>query len=139
MTIVGNKAQYKSNTNGIEVAVIPQYVSSQISKEEGSFFSWDYHVEIINKSDETIQLINRYWRVIDEVGEMQEIKGLGIVGDQPILAPNDNFKYSSGINLRYPSGIMSGSYGIKKSNGEIISVAIPAFSLDVPSLKHTIH
>ncbi len=130
--------QYKSKTSGIEVLVSPEYVDSQINKN-GSFFIWAYHVEIENKSSETLQLVNRYWKIIDENGTIQEINGLGAVGEQPILAPNDNFKYSSGVHLRHPSGIMSGHYGMKRPNGEIINVEIPAFSLDVPGIQSIIN
>ena len=130
--------QYKSKTSGIEVLVSPEYVDSQINKN-GSFFIWAYHIEIENKSSETLQLVNRYWKIIDENGTIQEINGLGAVGEQPILAPNDNFKYSSGVHLRHPSGIMSGHYGMKRPNGEIINVEIPAFSLDVPGIQSIIN
>ena len=130
--------QYKLNTAGVEVLVNPEYVDSQINKD-GNFFVWAYHIEIENKSSETLQLINRYWKITDEIGVVQEINGIGAVGEQPILAPNDNFKYSSGVHLRYPSGIMSGHYGMKRPNGEIINVKIPAFSLDVPSIKPVIN
>ncbi len=130
--------QYKSNTNGIEVIVQPEYIDSQITNGN-SFFVWAYHVAIENKSNDTIQLINRYWKIIDENGAVQEIDGVGAVGEQPILAPNDNFKYSSGVHLRNSSGIMSGYYGMKKSDGKIINIKIPAFSLDVPSIKPVIN
>lgn len=130
--------EYKSSNNGIEILVKPEYIDSGTSKN-GNFFVWNYHIEIENKSNETLQLVNRYWKIIDEDGGIQEISGFGAVGEQPILAPNQNFKYSSGVHLRYPSGIMKGHYGMKKSSGEIINVQIPAFSLDVPSMKVVIN
>ncbi len=130
--------EYKANTDGVEVIIRPEYVDSQINKS-GNFYIWAYHVEIDNKSNETLQLVNRYWKIIDEVGGIQEISGLGAVGEQPILAPNTFFKYSSGVHLRYPSGIMSGYYGMKKPNGEIINIEIPAFSLDVPTIPSIVN
>jgi ApaG protein len=130
--------QYKSNTKGIEILVRPEYLNSQINKD-GDIFVWSYHVEINNKSDETLQLVNRHWKIIDEIGVLQEVKGLGIVGEQPILAPNDNFKYTSNVHLKHPSGVMSGDYGMKTSNGDIVKIKIPAFSLDVPSIKSTVN
>ncbi|MCE3254973.1 MAG: efflux protein ApaG [Rickettsiaceae bacterium] len=132
------KIQYISNTNGIEVIVSPEYINSQLGKN-GNLFVWAYHVEIENKSNEVVQLVNRYWKIIDEAGGMQEINGLGAVGEQPILAPNENFKYSSGVHLQYPSGIMSGHYGMKRPNGEVINVEIPSFSLDVPGIEVTVN
>jgi ApaG protein len=130
--------EYKSNTEGIEVIVQPEYIDSQTSNGN-SFFIWAYHVVIENKTNDTIQLVSRYWKIIDENGMVQEIDGIGAVGEQPILAPNDNFKYSSGVHLRNSSGIMSGYYGMKKSDGKIINVKIPAFSLDVPNIKAIIN
>ena len=135
---MNNITEYKSNTAGIEVVVKPEYVDSQINNS-GSFFVWAYHVVISNQSNETMQLVNRYWKIIDEDGTVQEISGLGAVGEQPILSPNANFSYSSGVHLRHPSGIMSGYYGMKKSNGEIVNVKIPAFSLDVPTIKSIVN
>lgn len=126
--------EYKSNTSGIEVVVKPEYINSQVSNGN-NFFVWAYHIVINNQSSETFQLVNRYWKIIDQDGVVQEISGLGAVGEQPFLSPNANFSYSSGVHLRHPSGIMSGYYGMKRQNGEIINVQIPAFSLDVPSLK----
>jgi ApaG protein len=130
--------EYKSKTNGIEVVVRPEYLDSQVNSS-GSFFIWSYHVMIENNSEETMQLVNRYWKIIDEKGEVQEISGLGAVGEQPVLAPHDHFKYTSGVHLRHPSGIMSGYYGMKRSNGEIVNVQIPAFSLDVPTIQNIIN
>ncbi len=130
--------QYKSTTEEIEVTVNPEYLESQLNSD-GSFFVWTYHIEIENKSSRTIQLLNRYWRIIDESGEIQEVTGLGVIGEQPILPPNDTFKYSSNVRLRYPSGVMSGYYGMKQTNGALINIQIPAFSLDVPNIKSIIH
>lgn len=130
--------EYKSSTGGVEVTVVPEYVEGQINRN-GNFFMWAYHVEIENKSGEALQLVSRYWKIIDEAGMIQEVSGLGAVGEQPILAPNANFKYTSGVHLRYPSGVMSGHYGMKKANGEVINVEIPAFSLDVPSIKSVVN
>jgi len=126
---------YKSNTDGIEVAIQPEYIDSQTNDNGQGVFIWAYHVVIENKSTDTFQLINRYWKIIDENGAVQEISGLGAVGEQPILIPNENFKYSSSVHLNQPSGIMSGHYGMQKSNGEIVNVKIPTFSLDIPDAK----
>ncbi len=133
-----NKAEYRLNTKNIEVTVKPEYIDSQISNGEGLFI-WTYHITIKNKSNESIQLINRYWKIIDENGEIQEVSGIGAVGEQPILEPNENFKYSSAIHLKNPSGIMRGYYGMKKADGKIIKISIPAFSLDVPNITKVIH
>ena len=130
---------YKLSTDGIEVAVKPEYIDSQVVEDGQNIFVWAYHIVIKNKSQNTLQLINRYWKIIDENGLVQEVSGIGAVGEQPILIPNENFKYSSSVHLNQPSGIMSGYYGMKKPDGEIINVQIPAFSLDVPDAQSVIN
>lgn len=127
---------YKEITENIEVAVEPEYLDSQLSSSGDSFF-WAYHVRIKNKGVYPVQLVNRYWKIIDEKGTEQEIEGEGVVGEKPIIEPDSFFQYTSGAHLSNPSGIMTGYYGMKKINGEIFNVKIPAFSLDVPNLKRT--
>ena len=122
---------YKSTTKEIEVIVTPEFIDSQISSN-GNVYIWAYHVQIRNNSNETVQLVNRYWKIIDEIGGTQEVRGMGVVGEQPVLPPNSEFKYSSGVHLRYPSGIMSGHYEMKNEKEEVVDIAIPAFSLDTP-------
>ena len=131
--------QYRSNTNGVEVIVRPEYIDCKINDNGSGFFIWSYHIDIENKSNDILQLISRYWKIIDEDGLIREISGSGAIGEHPILAPNDSFKYSSGVQLRYSSGIMSGHYKMKRSDGKIINIKIPAFSLDVPNIKSVIN
>lgn len=130
---------YIFNTNGIEITVVPEFIESQTNLLVGVFFVWAYHIKIENKGSETIQLTHRYWRIIDEKGGIQEVSGEGVVGEQPILSPGDNFEYSSGVHLRYPSGVMMGHYVIKKSSGETFEAKIPTFSLDIPGIKESIN
>jgi ApaG protein len=113
-------------------------MESQISNNS-DLYIWSYHVQIRNNGNEAIQLINRYWKIIDEMGGTQEVRGAGVIGEQPILAPNSEFKYSSGVNLRYPSGIMSGFYEMKNTEEKIINIKIPAFSLDIPNGKFVVN
>lgn len=86
-----------------------------------------------------MKLINRYWKIIDEKGIIQEVNGEGVVGEKPVILPNNSFQYESGVHLRHPSGIMTGYYQMQKNNGEIFDVKIPTFSLDVPSIKPVIN
>lgn len=134
----GSTGVYKFITHDIEVTVRPEYVDSQIGLT-GDVYVWAYHVKIENKSNDTIQLINRYWKIVDSKGGLQEVSGEGAVGEKPILIPNSSFSYTSGVHLRCHSGIMSGYYTMKKSDGELFQVKIPSFSLDVPNLKDTIN
>ena len=133
---------YISETNGIQITVWPEFVDSK-SSEIGDLFIWAYHVRIDNQSLDRIKLVSRYWRIIDEKGIVQEVTGEGVVGEQPIIAPGNSYQYSSGVHLRYPSGIMTGTYRMLKmginSEKEAFDVSIPAFSLDVPSVKSVIN
>ncbi|MBM3580239.1 MAG: Co2+/Mg2+ efflux protein ApaG, partial [Alphaproteobacteria bacterium] len=103
-------------------------------------FVWAYHVRIDNRGKDAAQLVNRYWRILDEKGVVQEVNGEGVVGEQPTIAPGGTYQYSSGIHLRYPSGIMSGRYEMRQvDGGAAFNVTIPSFSLDVPSIKHVVN
>ncbi|NBV06923.1 MAG: Co2+/Mg2+ efflux protein ApaG [Proteobacteria bacterium] len=129
---------YLSITHGIQITVRPEFVDSQFSAI-GNLFVWIYHVRIDNRSMETIKLVNRYWKIIDEKGTVQEVNGEGVVGSQPLILPNNSFQYESGVHLRHPSGIMTGHYQMQKNNGELFNTKIPAFSLDVPNAKSVIN
>ncbi len=96
-------------------------------------------MRIDNRSGETAKLVNRYWKIIDEKGVIQEVSGEGVVGEQPIILANNSYQYESGVHLRHPSGIMTGHYQMQKDSGELFNVKIPTFSLDVPSIKPVIH
>jgi len=129
---------YVAITNNIHITVWPEFIDSK-SSAIGDLFIWAYHVRIDNKSSENLKLVSRYWRIIDEKGIIQEVNGEGVIGEQPLIAPNASYQYSSGVHLRYPSGIMTGKYQMRKDSGEIFDVKIPNFSLDVPSVKSVIN
>jgi ApaG protein len=122
---------YSETTRAITVTVRPIYLEEQSSPERQQFV-WAYHVRIENKGPDTVQLRNRYWRITDALGRVQEVRGAGVVGEQPLLKPGDSFEYTSGTPLPTPSGIMAGSYEMETSVGERFNVTIPAFSLDSP-------
>ena len=129
---------YAAITNDIEITVWPEFIDSK-SSIIGDLFIWAYHVRIDNRGTDAVKLTNRYWRIIDEKGIVQEVNGEGIIGEQPLIAPSGSHQYSSGVHLRYPSGIMNGSYRMQKENGETFDVKIPTFSLDVPNVKKVIN
>lgn len=129
---------YVLTTNNIHITVRPEFVDSQFSGL-GNLYVWLYHVRIENRGEESVKLINRYWKIIDEKGTIQEVNGEGVVGEQPTILPSNGFQYESGVHLRHPSGIMTGYYQMQKSNGEIFEVKIPTFSLDVPNAKSVIN
>ena len=95
-------------------------------------FVWAYQVKIENHGPATVQLQERYWRITDANGLVQEVRGSGVVGEQPILEPGETFEYTSGTPLNTPSGIMVGSYSMQTNQGDQFDVDIPAFSLDSP-------
>lgn len=122
---------YSKTTNGISVTVQPVYLDDQSSPEE-SYFVWAYNVKIENSGADTVQLRSRYWRITDARGRVQEVRGPGVVGEQPVLGPGDSFEYTSGTPLPTSSGFMVGTYQMVSNSGRQFDVAIPAFSLDSP-------
>lgn len=122
---------YSETTRSIQVTVKPFFLEDQSSPAEGHYV-WAYHVRIENHGSETVQLRRRHWRITDGMGRVQEVRGPGVVGEQPVLAPGDVYEYTSGTPLTTPSGIMAGSYEMEMQDGSSFAVAIPAFSLDSP-------
>jgi ApaG protein len=122
---------YSEITRSIKVSVEPFYLEDQSSPAEGRYV-WAYHVRIENGGLETVQLRNRHWQITDNRVQMQEVRGAGVVGEQPVLAPGESFEYTSGTPLPTPSGIMVGSYEMETRGGDSFCVRVPAFSLDSP-------
>ena len=127
----GVSAMYSETTRSIRVSVEPVFLEDQSSPAEGRYV-WAYHVRIENRGRETVQLRNRHWKITDNRGQMQEVRGPGVVGEQPTLRPGESFEYTSASPLPTPSGIMVGTYEMETGGGESFSVRIPAFSLDSP-------
>jgi len=122
---------YSETTRSIKVTVKPVYLEDRSSPVEDHYV-WAYHVRIENQGEETVQLRNRHWKITDSQGRMQEVRGPGVIGEQPVLAPGESFEYTSGTPLPTPSGIMVGSYQMETRTGESFWVQVPAFSLDSP-------
>ncbi len=129
---------YMSTTESVTVTVNPVYLEDQSSPDEHHYV-WAYQVRIENKGERRIQLRTRYWNITDARGKVQEVRGEGVVGEQPVLEPGDAFEYTSGTPLETPSGIMVGSYEMETENGQRFDVAIPAFSLDSPHQPVRLH
>jgi ApaG protein len=119
---------YEATTDGIKVTVRPMFLEEQSEPVE-SHYVWAYHVTIENLGERTVQLVNRYWRITDAKGIVQEVRGPGVVGEQPVLAPGEAFEYTSGTPLTTPSGVMMGAYEMEGPDGAMFDVAVPAFSL----------
>ncbi|MBM3558809.1 MAG: Co2+/Mg2+ efflux protein ApaG [Alphaproteobacteria bacterium] len=122
---------YTATTRQIIVTVQPQFLDDRSSPDE-SRFMWAYQVRIENRGADTVQLRSRYWHITDANGRVQEVRGAGVVGEQPVLKPGDSFEYTSGTPLPTPSGIMVGRYQMESASGERFEIDVPAFSLDSP-------
>ena len=122
---------YSETTRSIKVTVRPFYLDQHSSPADGHYV-WAYHVRIENVGLETVQLRRRHWRITDGFGRLQEVRGPGVVGEQPMLGPGESFEYTSSCPLATPSGFMVGDYEMETRGGESFEVAIPAFSLDSP-------
>ena len=122
---------YSAITREIRVQVEPIYLDDQ-SEPDDAQYVWAYRVQIENEGTETVQLLTRYWHITDGMGRVQEVRGAGVVGEQPVLNPGDSYEYTSGTPLPTPSGIMKGSYQMRTPAGEKFDIEVPAFSLDCP-------
>lgn len=129
---MANGTPYRANTRGIAVSVQPTYLETESSPESSQYF-WAYHIVIENQGHETVQLLSRHWMISNARGELNEVKGPGVVGEQPILKPGESFEYTSGAPLNTPSGMMGGAYQMKSESGELFDIEIPTFSLDRPN------
>jgi ApaG protein len=136
--MTASKPSYRRVTRQIEVKAAPTFLSDRSSPENGYFF-WAYTITLTNHSRETVQLKTRHWRITDANGRLQEVRGAGVVGEQPVLKPGQNYEYTSGVPLPTPSGFMVGTYGMVSETGEPFDIDIPAFSLDLPQDGRTIN
>jgi ApaG protein len=122
-------------THGIRVHVTSQYSPerSQPSKNQWFFL---YTIEISNEGTDTVQLATRHWIITDATGHVEEVKGPGVVGQQPVLAPGEAFEYTSGCPLTTPFGMMQGTYQMVNQHGEQFDVEIAQFQLSEPYTVH---
>ncbi len=129
---------YERITRGIRVAVQPAYLEDQSDPDEGQYL-WSYTVTIENKGPEPVQLMSRYWHITDGVGNIQEVRGPGVVGAQPVIPPGQSFQYTSGCPLPTSSGHMVGTYQMKSASGEDFEAEIPPFILESPHERRQVH
>ena len=123
------KTAYRAVTRQIEVTATPRFLPERSSPENGYFF-WAYTITLTNLGGETVQLKTRHWRITDAQGRLQEVRGAGVVGEEPVLKPGENFEYTSGVPLPTPSGFMTGTYGMVTAAGE-------QFDIDIPAIPHS--
>jgi ApaG protein len=129
---------YRALTRDIEVVVEPFYLEEQSDPDDDRYV-WGYRIVISNNSGIAVRLVNCYWNITDQNGQVDEVTGPGVVGEQPRLSPGDTYEYSSGCPLDTPSGLMFGHYQMETDDGEMFDVDIPAFSLDSPGLLRVLN
>ena len=123
---------YEQETAGLVVRVEPSFLPEESQPDEGRFV-WAYTVEIENRTREPVRLVARFWRITDENGHTQEVRGEGVVGQQPVIGPGQRFRYTSAAPLAAPSGVMMGAYSMQRTdNGEAFDISVPLFALDSP-------
>jgi len=122
---------YSETTRSIKVTVRPFYLDQHSSPDEDRYV-WAYHVRIENEGRETVQLRSRHWRITDALGRLHEVRGPGVVGEEPELKPGEMFEYTSSCPLTTSSGLMVGDYEMETPAGEKFLIRVPAFSLDSP-------
>jgi ApaG protein len=129
---------YEQVTRGVRVKVTPAFLDDQSDPDSGRFL-WSYSVRIENSGSETVQLMSRYWHITDADGRIQEVRGAGVVGAQPVIEPGQVFEYTSGCPLPTASGAMAGRYQMRAASGEAFEAEIPAFLLESPHERRQIH
>jgi ApaG protein len=129
---------YRAVTRRIEVTVEPNFLPGRSSVERGEYF-WSYTIVITNTGDETVQLRTRHWIITDATGHQENVRGEGVVGEQPVLAPGERYEYTSGVPLRTASGFMTGRYQMVSDSGERFEIDVPTFSLDSPDSKRVLN
>jgi ApaG protein len=129
---------YSKTTRDIRVTVEPRYLEEESNPLEGRFF-WAYTIEILNGGAAPVQILGRHWVITDQNGRQEDVIGPGVVGEQPVIDPGSSFTYTSGCPLPTPSGMMVGNYQAVNHDGEMFTVAIPAFSLDSPRTKRVLN
>jgi ApaG protein len=129
---MADRTPYTAITRGIAVSVDPAYLEARSSPGSSQYF-WAYRVIIENQGRETVRLLSRHWMITNARGELTEVKGPGIVGEQPVLKPGESYEYRNGAPLNTPSGMMGGAYQMETESGEQFDIEIPTFSLDRPN------
>ena len=123
------------NTHKIHVEVNPAYIKEQ-SDPTNNHYVFSYTVTIRNEGDQPARLLTRHWVITDGDGQVQEVRGDGVIGEQPYLQPGEGFQYTSGTFMNTPVGTMQGSYQMMGDDGEKFDAEIPSFTLSVPNVLH---
>src|ERR1700679_3124205 len=122
-------------TNSIRVEVLSRHSPENSRPQQGEWI-FEYTVRITNQGSDTVQLISRHWIITDALEHTEEERGPGVIGEQPVLAPGESFKYSSWCPLKTPTGLMRGAYQMVRAGGEKFDIEMPPFSLKA---RYTVH
>lgn len=122
---------FERKTRDVVIRVEPDFLAEQSSPDDSRYI-WAYTVEIENQGETEYQVMERFWKIADCRGQVQEVRGAGVVGEKPVVRPGETFRYTSGAPLTAPSGVMLGTYKLETPDGERFDVDIPLFSLDSP-------
>ena len=123
------------NSHNILINVAPAYIAEQSDPHNGHYV-FSYTVTIRNEGKQPAKLMTRHWIITDGDGQVQEVRGDGVIGEQPYLKPGEGFEYTSGTFMNTPVGTMQGSYQMEADNGEKFDAEIPSFTLSVPNTLH---
>ena len=135
MTVNKNEEHDQAQAQSIAVSVVTEYVLQQ-SQPEQNRFAFAYHITIENKGTETAKLLGRHWIIIDANQERKEVKGMGVVGEQPTIEAGARYQYTSGVVLKTAIGTMEGSYQLVDENGDPFNAPIEPFLLSTPNAVH---
>jgi ApaG protein len=129
---------YEAVTHRVRVTVEPAFDPERSDPDEPRYF-WLYSIEVANLGERPVTLVERHWRITDANGQLQEVRGPGVIGETPTIKPGESFRYTSGCPLATPSGMMVGEYAMVDPDGRRFKVSIPAFSLDSPDGKRVLN
>lgn len=129
---------YQAETRGIVVRVRPTFLEAQSDPAQGRWV-WAYAVEIENRGERPVRLVARHWVITDGRGRVEEVRGPGVVGEQPWIAPGGAHRYVSGCPLGTDTGVMAGSYAMVTEAGDTFEAEIPAFSLHTPAARRALN
>lgn len=124
-----------SEKNKIQIEAVPQFIEGQSSPEDNRYV-FAYTVTITNSGSVPAKLLSRHWIITDANGKVQDVRGEGVVGEQPYLKPGETFRYTSGAMIETSVGVMQGNYTMRSDDGDQFNALIPKFTLSVPRTLH---
>lgn len=128
---------FSGTSHRVEVKAIPIYLEEESIPAESKYV-WAYHIQIYNNRPKAVKLMKRIWNITDGQGITHQVRGEGVIGEQPIIDSDSMFEYTSAVPLSTPTGFMTGHYEMVDEDGREFIVKVPAFSLDSPHVPHTL-